>query len=167
MRGGGVAKKITRFNFDPEFSRKSSRAPCVPSPGPRRRVKAVPEARYLAGSFSHSPWRDDVGRAIKERPGEKEKEESGVLRTRLTKRHAEDTGVKGHGSFTFIVLRPSFLLLLFLLFLADAGCFGSRFRAASTRAGTTKGTSQREREGDIRRERESYSRQEKATSLPP
>lgn len=78
LRGEGGCKKITRFNFDPEFSRKSSRASCVPSPGPWRRVKAVPEARYLAGSFSHSPWRDDVGRVIKERPGEKEKEERGI-----------------------------------------------------------------------------------------
>lgn len=77
--GGGLLRKLLDSTSIAEFSRKSSRASCVPSPGPRRRVKAVPEARYLAGSFSHSPWRDDVGRVIKERPGrERERGERGI-----------------------------------------------------------------------------------------
>lgn len=124
-------------------------------------------------SFSHSP-QCRVTRRKGDNKGVGRKRTPGITNASDKAHHVQDTGVKGHGSFTIIVPRSSLPVLLrsprlpspFLGCLRLAGLLRfSRVQATYTRAGTTKGIARR-RERRKQMTRGSCSLSTEATSLP-
>lgn len=152
-----------RFNFDLEFPLKSSRVSCVPPRGirRRRRIKSGSGATRRA-HFPIPRERDNAGRVIKE-PGEEEEQ-------RIT--HASDKAScrrhRSQRSRLLYLYCPQTLLSISSPPPPPRRClrssrFGSGFRIASTRAGTTKGVSQRQ-EREMYDERELFATERHVTS---